>query len=117
MVISLGIGVLYYNWTNSWICSTIVTRDGIYTSRKGMKDEYEKAYRKGYFIPWSAITRIKLKGEKDSEWQCTFVTLYGDKVEISSAMKYPRDCLTGLIEKINGLKDVELDIDPIFERK
>ncbi len=104
MVISLTIGVLYYNWAQSWNYSTVVTRDGIYTSRKDMQTVYEKAYRKGYFIPWSEISRLVIEKVEPSAWVCTFTTRHGDTIRISTDQKYDDDCFSKLIGLAEGLK-------------
>ena len=115
IAVSLTIGVLYYNWTNSWICSTLVTRDGLYASREGMKGEYEKAYRRGYFIPWSEISKVAITKTAPSEWLCLFTTLYGDTIKISTEQKYDDNCFSELINIIEGLKKKGVNFSGILE--
>lgn len=111
MISILTFGILYYNWAQSYQCSTIITEEGIYVSREKMRTKYKKAYRKGYFISWMDITKMSILKEKtQSGWKCIFITKYGDTIEISSSLRYPGTCIPKLIRLGNKLKNMGIDV-------
>lgn len=110
ITINLLFWILYYNWAQSYQCSTIITEDGIYISRENMKPKYKKIYRKGYFVLWSEITKMALLNQKDSGWKCTFTTKYGDAIEISSPLKYPDTCISQMEKLGNRLKENGVEV-------
>jgi len=115
MVVSLTIGVLYYNWAQSWNYSTVVTEKGMYTSRKDMETGYKKAYRKGYFIPWSEISKVAITKTTPSGWLCLFTTTYGDTIKISTEQKYDDNCFLELMILIEGLKKKGVNFSGVLE--
>ena len=110
MISILTFGILYYNWAQSYQCSTIITEDGVYVSREKMRNKYKKAYRKGYFVAWSEITKMALLDDKNSGWKCVFTTKYGDTIEISSSLKYSDVCIPKLAKLGNELKNMGIEV-------